>query len=256
MDNLSANLHVITNACQKISRFMLRDFGEIEQLQSSINGAENFASASKIKIEKILIENLLEARPKYGVLSQTQEIKGLDISHRFIINVTDGFDNYVRGLPFFTVSVAIQEQKNLIAAVIYNPVLDKMYYAEKGAGTFVSESRMTRRVRVSQKRELMNSVVAESGKLSHFLTARVLDFGTTGLSLGYVASGMVDAFVGYEKNVFDLAAGFLIVKEAGGVIRAFDKDKKETDEIFSADMVVCGNSYLQSEIKGCIIKNK
>ena len=254
MENLSANLHVLVSACQKVSRFMLRDFGEIEQLQSSVNGAENFASASKTKIEKILIETLLEARPKYGILSATQEIKGTDISHRFIVNVLDGFENYVRGLPFFTISIALQEQKNLIASVIYNPVLDKMYYAEKGTGTFVSESRMTRRIRISPKRELFNSIIAESGRLSHFSTAKIIDFGSVGLSLGYVASGMIDAFVGFEKNVFDLAAGLLIVKEAGGIIRSFDKDGKDTEEIFGADMIVCGNSYLQSEIKGCIMK--
>ncbi len=254
MENLSANLHVLVSVCQKVSRFMLRDFGEIEQLQSSINGAENFASASKVKVEKILIENLLEARPKYGILSESQEIKGTDISHRFIINVIDGFDNYVRGLPFFTISIAIQEQKNLIASVIYNPVLDKMYYAEKGTGTFVSESRMTRRIRISPKRELSDSIISEIGRFSRFSTAKILNFGSTGLSFGYVASGMIDAFIGFEKNVFDLAAGFLIVKEAGGIIRAFDKDGKETEDVFSADMVVCGNSYLQSEIKSCIIK--
>ncbi len=254
MDNLSANLRVIITACQKVSRFMLRDFGEIEQLQSSINGAENFASASKTKIEKILVENLLEARPKYGILSETQEIKGTDISHRFIINVTDGFENYVHGLPFFTISVAIQEQKNLVAAVIYNPVLDKMYYAEKGEGAFISESRMVRRIRISPKRDLFNSVISEAGQFKHFSSARILNFGSVGLSLGYVASGMVDAFVGFERNVFDLAAGLLIVKEAGGIIRAFDKDGKDTEEIFGANMVVCGNSYLQSEIKGCIMK--
>lgn len=254
MENLSANLHILVNVCQKISRFMLRDFGEIEQLQSSVNGAENFANASKTKIEKILVENLLEARPRYGILSENQEIKGTDISHRFIINISDGFENYVRGLPFFTISIAIQEQKNLIASVIYNPVLDKMYYAEKGAGTFVSESRMTRRIRISPRRELADASIVESGRFVRFSLARILDFGSVGLSLGYVASGMIDAFVGFEKNVFDLAAGLLIIKEAGGIIRAFDKDCKETEDVFSADMIVCGNSYLQSEIKSCIIK--
>ena len=85
-------------------------------------------------------------------------------------------------------------------------------------------------------------------------SSKILNFGSVGLSLGYVASGIVDAFVGYEKNVFDLSAGLLIIKEAGGIIRAFDKDKKETNDVFTADMIICGNSYLQSEIKGCIIK--
>lgn len=253
-NNLSANLNVIVGACQRVSRYMLRDFGEIEQLQSSVNGAGNFASASQTKIEKILVDTLLEARPRYGVLSANEEIKGLDISHRFIISVSDGVENFSRGLPFFTISIAIQEQKNLIASVIYSPVLDKMFYAEVGSGTFVSESRMTRRIRVSSNRELFNAVIGEVGDFKRFSTAKILDFGSVGLSLGYVAGGMLDAFVGFKKNVFDLAAGLLLVKEAGGFIRAYDGEWKETQDVFSSDIVVCGNSYLQSEIKSCIIK--
>ena len=157
--NLSANLHIMTNVCQKIARFMLRDFGEIEQLQSSINGSENFANASKVKIEKTLIDNLLEARPKYGILTPSSEIKGSDISHRFIINVIDGFENYVHGFPFFSISIALQEQKKLIAGVIYNPVLDKMFYAENGGGAFLSETRMTRRIRVSPRKDYKKSLI-------------------------------------------------------------------------------------------------
>lgn len=254
MDNLSANLNILINACQKISRFILRDFGEIEQLQSSVNGADSFASSSKLKIEKILQEVLLDARPKYGYLSENHDVKGTDISHRFIVNVSDGFENFSRGLPFFTVSVAIQEQKNLIASVIYNPVLDKMFFAEKGSGAFVSEIRMVRRIRVSSRRELFNSLLSVSGNFSRISTSKIVDFGSVGLSLGYLASGMIDAFVGAGKNVFDLAAGLLIIKEAGGIIRCYNKDGVETSELFNSDVIVCGNSYLQSEIKSCIMK--
>ena len=138
--------------------------------------------------------------------------------------------------------------------MIYSPVLDKMFYAEAGSGTFVSESRMTRRIRVSSNRELFNAVIGEVGDFKRFSTAKILDFGSVGLSLGYVAGGMLDAFVGFKKNVFDLAAGLLLVKEAGGFIRAYDGEGKETQDVFSSDIIVCGNSYLQSEIKSCIIK--
>ncbi len=253
MENLSANLNILVNACQKISRFILRDFGEIEQLQSSVNGSGNFSLASKVKIEKILQEILLEARPKYGYLSNNQEIKGSDISHRFIVNVSDGFENFSRGLPFFSVSIAIQEQKNLIASIIFNPVLDKMFFAEKGTGAFVSEVRMTRRIRISPKRDLFNSHISISGNFSRLSTSKIIDFGSVGLSLGYLAAGMIDAFVGTEKDVFDLAAGLLIVKEAGAIIRCYNKDGKENSELFNTDIIVCGNSYLQSEIKSYII---
>ena len=254
--NLSANLHVIVNACQKVSRFMIRDFGEVEQLQTSINGADNFVVASQQKVEKILTDTLLEARERYGVMSPNGEVKGLDISHRFIISVSDGVENFKRGLPFFTVSVALQEQKNLIASVVYSPVLDKMFFAEKGTGCFVSETRMTRRIRVSSRRDLLGSTIMSVGNYANIdlKDARKIDVASSGLSLGYVSAGMADAFIAKGKNVFDLAAGLLLIKEAGGLIRAYDADKNETQDVFAADIVVCGNSYLQSEIKSCILK--
>lgn len=256
--NLSANLHIMTNVCQKIARFMLRDFGEIEQLQSSINGSENFANASKVKIEKTLIDNLLEARPKYGILTPSSEIKGSDISHRFIINVIDGFENYVHGFPFFSISIALQEQKKLIAGVIYNPVLDKMFYAENGGGAFLSETRMTRRIRVSPRKDYKKSLIIYSGnnpediKLKTNLSLQNLN--TDALNLGYLSAGIIDAYIGKGKNVFDISAGVLIAKEAGAIIRAYDKEGKITDRIFEADLVICGNSYLQSELTSIIIK--
>ena len=256
MDNsLSANLHVLVSACQKVSRFMIRDFGEVEQLQTSVNGADNFVSASQLKAEKILTDTLLEARERYGVMSPNGEIKGLDISHRFIINVSDGVENFKRGLPFFTISVALQEQKNLIASVVYSPVLDKMFFAEKGTGCFVSETRMTRRIRVSSRRDLEGNTIMIAGSNCDvdLKGARKIDVASSGLSLGYVAAGMADAFIAKKKNVFDLAAGLLLIKEAGGLIRSYDANKNETQDVFSADVVVCGNSYLQSEIKSCIL---
>ena len=253
-NNLSANLHVLVSACQKVSRFMIRDFGEVEQLQTSINGANNFVAASQLKAEKILTDTLLESRERYGVMSPNAEVKGLDISHRFIINVSDGVENFKRGLPFFTVSVALQEQKNLIASVVYSPVLDKMFFAEKGSGCFVSETRMTRRIRVSPRRDLFGATVVSVDSNDVFSGARRLDIGSSALSLGYVSAGMADAFVSRKCNVFELAAGLLMVKEAGGIIRAYDAKGNETQDVFGADTVVCGNSYLQSEIKSCIIK--
>ena len=256
--NLSANLHIMTNACQKIARFMLRDFGEIEQLQSSINGSDNFANASRLKIEKTLIDNLLEARPKYGILTPNSEIKGSDISHRFIINVIDGFENYLHGFPFFSISVALQEQKKLIASVIYNPVLDKMFYAENGGGAFISETRMTRRIRVSPRRDYQKSLIIYSGKnVDEIKVKTKLSFqnlNTDGLNLGYLSAGLVDAYIGKKKNVFDLAAGVLIAKEAGAIIRAYDNNGKITDSLFEADLVICGNSYLQTELASIIMK--
>ncbi len=258
--NLSANLHIMTISCRKIARFMLRDFGEIEQLQSSINGSENFANASKTKIEKILIDALLEARPKYGILTPTKEIKGSDISHRFIINIIDGFDNYTHAFPFFAVSIALQEQKNIISSVIFNPILDKMFYAELGSGAFVSETRMTRRIRVSAKKDYKNALITYSGKDIHDLKLKtsipLQIINCDSLNFGYLASGAIDAMILKGKSVFEVSAGALIVKEAGGIVRAYDMFGKITDNFFDADLLICGNSYLQSELTSIIIKEK
>lgn len=254
--NLSANLHIMTTACQRIARFMLRDFGEIEQLQSSINGSDSFANASRVKIEKTLIDNLLEARPKYGILTPSEEIKGSDISHRFIVSVIDGFDNYLHGFPFFSINVALQEQKKLLASVVFNPVLDKMFYAENGGGAFIAETRMTRRIRVSARKDTKKSLVVYSGADTKALEGKLpfQKINADGINLGYLSAGLIDAYIGRGKNVFDIAAGILIAKEAGAIVRAYDNDGKVTDKLFEADFVICGNSYLQSELTSIIIK--
>lgn len=249
MENVSANLNILINSCQKISRFILRDFGEIEQLQTSVNGANNFTNIAVQKIEKILIDILTDARPKYGIISRTIERKGLDISHKFIINVEDGINNLKHGLPFFSISIALQEQKKIIASIIYIPILDKMFYAESGFGSYVSESRMVRRIRVSSHKDLFNSTIAEVGALKHFSTAKILNFDSVGLSIAYTSGASINAYIGFNQNLFDLAAGVLLIKEAGGFIVAYDENKKETNNIFESKIIVCTNNYLQQEIK-------
>ncbi|MDR2098648.1 MAG: hypothetical protein LBO78_01325 [Rickettsiales bacterium] len=258
MENLSANLHIITTACQKAARFILRDFGEIEQLQSSISGAINFAVASKIKIEKTLVDNLLEYQPKFGILARGREVKGADISHRFIINAIDGFESYSRGIPMFSVAVALQEQKNIIASCIYNPVLDKMFYAERGVGAYVMESRMTRRIRVSGRRGMNGALVAASHKdaagIEFGAEVSMISMASDGMSFAWLASGAIDGFVARARDAFDISAGVLLVREAGGAVRAFDKEGVPTDRIFEAETIVSENNYLQPDLFSIIIK--
>jgi myo-inositol-1(or 4)-monophosphatase len=257
--NISANLHVIISACQKVQRFVLRDFGEIEQLQPSISGVANFAAASKFKIEKTLVENLLEARPKYGVLTPSEESRGADVSHRFIVNALDGFENYARGIPMFAVSVALQEQKKLVAAAVYNPILDKMFYAEKGGGAFVSEARMTRRIRVSQRFDstVGARIAVSPGGRDTLRFKRPLpaaDIGSDAMALAYLASGQIDGFIGFGRSIFSIGAGALLVSEAGGKVSSFDADFKPSDRIFEAEVSVLENSYLQPDLISNIIR--
>ncbi|MDR1477177.1 MAG: inositol monophosphatase [Rickettsiales bacterium] len=262
MENLSANLNVMAAACKTAARFMLRDFGEIEQLQSSIHGSEGFASASRIKTEKALADALLDARPKFGLLSRSGETKGTDISHRFIINAVDGFSNFARGVPFFAVSVALQQQKNLVAAVVHNPVLDKMFWAEKGTGAFVSETRMTRRIRVSRRTDPAIAAINVSGGSAGEIAAlagsgaKAVTLGSDGLALAYLAAGMIDGYAGFSRDVFDLAAGIVLVKEAGGKIAAFDDEGRATERAFGAKTVIFENNYLQPDLTSIIIGKK
>ena len=253
MDNLSSNLNVMVAAVKTAARFMLRDFGEIEQLQSSLKGAEGFASLSKTKIEKTLTDALLDARPKYGLISRTGEAKGTDISHRFIVNAIDGYANFVRGLPFFAMSIVLQEQKNLLASVVYNPVLDKLFYAEKGTGAFISETRMTRRIRVSHRTNPKGSTIAISGGEASALETTMLTLGSDSLALAYLAAGMVDGFAGFSRDVFDLAAGVLLVKEAGGKVLALDEAGKPAEHPFIAKTIICENNHLQPGLTGIIM---
>lgn len=253
MENLSANLNVMIAAVKTASRFLLRDFGEIEQLQSSIKGAEGFAAASKIKIEKTLADALLESRPKYGLMSRAGEAKGTDISHRFIVNAIDGYDNFVRGLPLFSLSVALQEQKTLAAAVVYSPVLDKLFWAEKGSGAYLSETRMTRRIRASRRTAPDGAIIAVSGFDAPVSPARAVTLGADSLSLAHLAAGMVDGFIGVSRDVFDLAAGILLAREAGGKASAFDDAGKPTDAAFEARTVVMENNCLQPDLTSIIM---
>jgi myo-inositol-1(or 4)-monophosphatase len=257
MENLSANLNVMVSAVKTAARFLLRDFGEIEQLQSSIKGAEGFAAASRTKTERALADALLEARPKYGLMSRSGETRGTDISHRFIVSVVDGFENFARGLPFFAVAVALQEQKNLAAAAVYNPVLDKLFWAEKGSGAFISETRMTRRIRVSHRTEIAGATINVSGGEAAIASAAgraiQVTYGADSLALAYVAAGMIDGFAGFARDVFDLAAGIVLVKEAGGKVSAFDDDGKPTERPFGAGTVVFENNYLQPNLSSIII---
>ena len=249
------------SAVQKASRILVRDFGEVEQLQVSRKGPADFVSKSEIKTEKILKEELVRARPRYGFACRKGGvIDGIDISNRWLIDPLDGSINFLHGIPQFCISIALERDHRIEAAMIYQPIADELYYAERGQGSFLND----RRLRVSSRTELNASLLAtglplngpeekdrESSSFWHFELITIASkclairgLGSTALDLAYVAAGRYEGFwISGLKN-WTMAAGMLIVREAGGIITDFAGQ----DKMLERGNIIASNSYLDREL--------
>jgi len=223
----SAVINVMAAAARKAGRGLIRDFGEVENLQVSQKGPSDFVSTADLKSEKILRLELEKARPGYGfMMEESAETIG-DGRHRWIVDPLDGTLNFLHGIPHFCISVALERDGEIVAGVVYEPLRDEEFWAEKGAGSFVSD----RRIRVSGRRDLGQSVIGTGmpfrGKEAHpgymrtlnavmAETAGVRRMGAAALDLAYVAAGRFDGFWEFGLKPWDIAAGILLVKEAGG----------------------------------------
>ena len=241
MPYLSPALNVMISAARKAGRGLIRDFGEIENLQVSLKGPGDFVSTADKRTENQLLEELTRARPGYCfLLEEGGAVEGPDKSHRFIIDPIDGTTNFLHGIPHFAISIGLERDGQLVSAVIFNPVTDEMYVAEKGQGAFLNDKRL----RVSARKKLGESLLATGipwqGRGDHetFLaelaaamsqTAGVRRFGTASLDLAYVAAGRFDGY--WERGLFpwDVAAGILLVREAGGVVTDLDGGSRVLD---------------------------
>jgi myo-inositol-1(or 4)-monophosphatase len=221
----------MVEAILKASRSLIRDFGEIENLQVSRKGPQGFVSAADIRSEQTLVEELKKSRPTYGFLTEESGvIPGSDPEHRWIIDPLDGTNNFIHGIPHFSISIALEKAGVIMAGVTYNPILDELFWAEKGAGTFMNN----RRLRVSGRRELDVALVASSNHLASknssspswgeklkevsSQVAGVRRLGATTLDLAYVAAGRLDGAWDSHCHLWDMAAGILMVQEAGGYV--------------------------------------
>ena len=230
MAYLSPLQTVIMGAAKKAARGLVRDFGEVEQLQVSLKGTNDFVSAADIKCERSLHRDLLKARPEFGfLLEEGGAIEGKDKATRWIIDPLDGTTNFLHGIPHFAISIALERDGEITAGAVYNPVSDEMYYAEKGLGAYLND----RRLRVSARRRLDETVIATGipflGRPGHaqFLsqvtavmgaTAGVRRMGSAALDLAYVAAGRYDGYWETGLSPWDVAAGVIIVREAGGYV--------------------------------------
>jgi myo-inositol-1(or 4)-monophosphatase len=258
----SALWTVMTEAARKAARALKRDFGEVEQLQVSNKGPSDFVSAADIKAEKTLRAELQKARPRFGFLmEETGEIAGEDGKHRWIIDPIDGTTKFLHGIPHFAISIALEMEGEIIAGVVYNPIVEEMYFAEKGQGAFLND----RRLRVSARTKMHEAVMATGipfhGRPGHepFLKelARVMTdvagvrrMGTASLDLAYVAAGRYEGFWESGLQPWDIAAGVLLVREAGGFVTDF----KGGQNVLASGNIVAANAKLHKQLLDLVTK--
>ena len=215
MNSISPNLNIMIKASQKASKALIRDFGEIEKLQVSVKGPSNFVSNADTKAEKIIIEELMKAKKNYSIISEEDGSKiNSDSENVWIIDPIDGTSNFLHGIPHFAISIALKSNNEIISGLIYDPIKDEMFYAEKNNGAFFNNQR----IKVSKKREIENCLFATGGKekvISDFITRKT---GSAALDMAYVAAGRYDGYFQNNLNVWDVAAGIIIIKEAGGIV--------------------------------------
>ncbi|VVT06283.1 inositol monophosphatase family protein [Rhizobium sp. EC-SD404] len=253
----SALLNVMVQAAMKAGRSLSRDFGEVQNLQVSLKGPGDYVSQADRKAEEIIHSELLRARPTYDFLGEEGgETKGTDGAHRWIVDPLDGTTNFLHGIPFFAVSIALERNGEIVGAVIFNPAMDELFTAERGGGAFLND----RRLRVAARKKLSDSVVATGiphlgrGHHGKFLlelrnvmgeVAGVRRTGSAALDLAYTAAGRFDAY--WEKNIaaWDIAAGLLLVREAGGYVT----DLEGGNRMFESGTVLAGNEYIHKALK-------
>ena len=248
----SANLNVMMKAARRAGRSLAKDFREVENLQVSKKGAGDFVSRADLAAEAAIKEELMEARPTYGwCAEESEEIAGSDPTRRWIVDPLDGTTNFLHGLPHWAVSIALEHKGQIVAGVVYDPTKDEMFYAEKGTGAWMNETRM----RVSGRHRMIESIFSTglpfAGRadlpetlqdLARVLpaTAGVRRWGAASLDLAYVAAGRYDGFWERRLKPWDIAAGIVIVREAGGFVEPIDP----AGNIIEDGDVVCANEAI------------
>ena len=213
MNSISPNLNIMIKAAEKASKVLIRDFGEVEKLQVSIKGPSDFVTNTDKKIEKILIEELNKAKKNYSILSEEIGIiENSDKDNFWVIDPIDGTTNFLHGIPHFAISIALKNKNEIISGLIYDPIKNEMFYAEKDNGAFLNNQR----IRVSSKKNLNECLFASGGRLEINSKLNIRKSGSAALDLAYVASGRYDGYFQKDLNIWDIAAGLILVNEAGG----------------------------------------
>ena len=206
-------------ASEKASKVLIRDFGEVENLQVSKKGPADFVTNSDLKAEKIIIEELKNARPNYSIVSEENGIEvNKDKNNTWIIDPIDGTVNFLHGIPHFAISIALKSKDEIVSGLIFDPIKNEMFFAEKDNGAFFNNQR----IRVSKKNHINDCLFVTGGKIEKEPDFAYRKSGSAALDLAYVAAGRYDGYFQYDLNLWDIAAGIIIVKEAGGVLNEID----------------------------------
>jgi myo-inositol-1(or 4)-monophosphatase len=252
----SALINVMVKAARRAGRSLKRDLGEVENLQVSLKGPANFVTLADKRAEEMLHDDLVKARPGYGFIGEEGGIReGQDKSHTWIVDPLDGTTNFLHGIPQFAISIGLQREGTVIAGLIYNPANDELYIAERGKGAFLNDQRL----RVAGRRNLADCVIAcglpHIGRGDHNLSrlemmeiqnrvAGLRRFGAASLDMAFVAAGRLDGYWERKLSPWDMAAGAIIVREAGGIVTCVDG---ESDPLKTGN-VVCGNEFIHAEL--------
>ena len=246
----------MVKACRKASKTIIRDFGEIEKLQVSLKGPGDFVTASDKKVEKILINELQEARPSYSILSEEIGQINNDKSFKWIIDPIDGTANFLHGIPHFAISIGLEHDDEIICGIVYDPIKDEMFVAEKGNGSYLNNQRM----RVSSRSKLKDCIVFTGGpklesknkelaleeykKFSSKILIPIRKLGSASLDMAYVAAGRCDGFWQRNLSYWDIAAGIILVKEAGGFVTDFEGENRYVEN----KTILATNSRINKEM--------
>jgi len=252
----SPNINVMVKACRKASKILIRDFGEIENLQVSLKGPGDYVTASDKKVEKILIDELQKARPDYSILSEEIGEINNNESFKWIIDPIDGTSNFLHGIPHFAISIGLEHNKEIICGIVYDPIKDEMFTAEKGNGAYINNQRM----RVSARSKLKDCIIFSGGpryasdnkelafeeykKFSSKVSTAIRKFGSAALDMAYVAAGRCDGFWQRDLNYWDIAAGIILVKESGGFVTDFNGEYRYLEN----KTILATNSKINNEM--------
>ena len=235
MNSISPNLNIMIKASERASKALIRDFGEIEKLQVSVKGPSDFVSNADTKAEKIIIEELMKAKKNYSIISEENgSVINKDNENVWIIDPIDGTSNFLHGVPHFAISIALKSNNEIISGLIYDPIKDEMFYADKENGAFFNNQR----IKVSKKREIDACLFATGEKDIILNNLTIRKTGSAALDMAYVAAGRFDGFFQKNLKIWDIAAGIILIKEAGGIVNNIDLSKKDNITIKASSVEI------------------
>ena len=246
MHSISPNLNIMIKACEKASRILKRDFGEIENLQVSVKGPNDFVTSADKKCEKIIIKELLKSKKDFSLISEESGLyKNKDKNNVWILDPIDGTSNFMHSIPHFAISLALKSKNEIVAGVIYDPIKDEIFYGEKNSGAYLNNHR----IRVSKRKNLNQCLFASGNKnLDKYQELNIRKSGSAALDIAYVACGRYEGYFQNNLSIWDIAAGLIILKEAGGITNEININNQNDLKI------IASNPYINESLLNILSK--